>query len=149
MSICVCLCVCVYVSVCVHLCLFVLVCVCMRTKWCFLPTGWRRHIGCLKLQVFFRKRATNHRALLQKMTYKNKASCASLPPCNCCLAMPRNEIIRLCVCLCVKLYFLPTPPLPYVCVFACVCVCVRVLWGVWVRVCMWVCVCAEVFGARC
>jgi len=29
-------------------------------------TGWRRHIGCLKLQVIFRKRATNYRALLQK-----------------------------------------------------------------------------------
>ena len=37
-------------------------------------TGWRRHIGCLKLQVIFRKRATNHKALLQKMTYKDKAS---------------------------------------------------------------------------
>ena len=26
-------------------------------------TGWRRPIGCLKLQVIFRKRATNYRAL--------------------------------------------------------------------------------------
>ena len=26
------------------------------------------HIGCLKLQVSFHKRATNHRALLQKTT---------------------------------------------------------------------------------
>jgi len=26
--------------------------------------GWRRLIGCLKLQVIFRKRATNYRALL-------------------------------------------------------------------------------------
>ena len=37
-------------------------------------TEWRRRIGCLKLQVIFRKRATNYRALLWKMTYKDKAS---------------------------------------------------------------------------
>ena len=44
-------------------------------------TGWRRPIGCLKLPDIFRKRATNHRALLRKMTYKDKASYGSLPPC--------------------------------------------------------------------
>jgi len=33
-------------------------------------TGWRRLIGCLKLQTIFRKRATNYRALLRKMTCK-------------------------------------------------------------------------------
>jgi len=33
--------------------------------------GWRRLIGCLQLQVKFRKRATNYRALLRKMTYIN------------------------------------------------------------------------------
>jgi len=43
-------------------------------------TGWRRHIRCLKLQVIFRKRATNYRALLWKMTCEDKASYASLPP---------------------------------------------------------------------
>jgi len=37
-------------------------------------TGWRRLIGCLTLQVVFRKRANNYRALLRKMTYKNKVS---------------------------------------------------------------------------
>jgi len=37
-------------------------------------TAWRRLIECLKLQVIFRKRATKHRALLQKMTYEDKAS---------------------------------------------------------------------------
>jgi len=42
--------------------------------------GWRRCIGCLKLQVIFRKRATNSRALWRKMTYKDKASYASSPP---------------------------------------------------------------------
>jgi len=45
-------------------------------------TGWRRPIGCLKLQVIFRKRATNYRALWQKMTYEDKASYDSTPPCT-------------------------------------------------------------------
>ena len=45
-------------------------------------TGWRRPIGCLKLQVIFRKRAINSRALLRKITYKDKASYGSSPPCN-------------------------------------------------------------------
>ena len=45
-------------------------------------TGWRRRIACLKLQVIFRKRATNYRALLRKMTCKNKAPYGSLPPCR-------------------------------------------------------------------
>jgi len=45
-------------------------------------TGWRRLIGCLKSQVIFRKRATNSRALLRKMTYEDKASYDSTPPCT-------------------------------------------------------------------
>ena len=44
-------------------------------------TGWRRPIRCLKLQVILRKKITNYRAFLQKMTYKDKASYGSLPPC--------------------------------------------------------------------
>jgi len=44
-----------------------------------LNTGWQRPIGCLKLQVIFRKRATDFRALLRKMTYKDKASYGSSP----------------------------------------------------------------------
>jgi len=47
-----------------------------------LDTGWRRCIGCLELQVSFRKRATNHRALWRKMTYQDKTSCACSPPCT-------------------------------------------------------------------
>ena len=50
-------------------------------KWVCIGTEWRRPIGCLKLQVIFRKRATNYRALLQKMTYKDKASCGSSALC--------------------------------------------------------------------
>ena len=45
-------------------------------------TGWQRCIGCLKLQVFFRKRATNYRDLLWKLTYNDKASYESSPPCT-------------------------------------------------------------------
>jgi len=44
-------------------------------------TGWRRPIRCLKLQVIFRKRATDYWALLQKMTCNDKASYGVLPPC--------------------------------------------------------------------
>jgi len=45
-------------------------------------TGWRRPIGCLKLQVIFRERAANYRALLRKITYKDKASYGSSLPCT-------------------------------------------------------------------
>ena len=44
--------------------------------------GWRRCIGSLELQVSFRKRAINYRAHLRKMTYSDKASYASPPPCT-------------------------------------------------------------------
>ena len=44
-------------------------------------TGWRRPIGCLKSQVIFRKRAPNYKALLRKMTYEDKTSYHSTPPC--------------------------------------------------------------------
>jgi len=37
-------------------------------------TGWRRPIGCLKLQVIVRERATNCRALLQKMSRRDQVS---------------------------------------------------------------------------
>jgi len=47
-----------------------------------LCTGWRRLIGCLKFQVIFRKRATNYRALLRKMSCEDKASYGSSPPCT-------------------------------------------------------------------
>ena len=47
-----------------------------------LATGWRGLIGCRKLQVILRKRASNYRALLRKMTYGDKASYDSTPPCT-------------------------------------------------------------------
>jgi len=43
-------------------------------------TEWQKLIRCLKLQVIFHKRATNHRAILREMTCKDKAFYASSPP---------------------------------------------------------------------
>jgi len=55
-------------------------------------TGWRRCIGCLKLQVSFRKWATNYRALLRKTTYKDEASYVWSPPCmSFCLEYMRSR----------------------------------------------------------
>jgi len=75
-------------SICVHVCN---VLPCIVTHWSALQhvallctissTGRRRLIGCLKLQLIFRKRATNYGALLQKITCKDKASYVSTPPC--------------------------------------------------------------------
>jgi len=45
-------------------------------------TGWRRHIGWLKLQVIFCKRATEYRALWREMTYKDEGSYGSSPHCS-------------------------------------------------------------------
>ena len=44
--------------------------------------GWPRLIACLELHVVFCNRATNYRALLRKMTYEDKASVDSTPPCR-------------------------------------------------------------------
>ena len=50
-----------------------------RTRY---PTGWRRLIGSPKLQIIFHKRATKYGSLLRKMTYKDKGSYESSPPCK-------------------------------------------------------------------
>ena len=44
-------------------------------------TGWRRLVASSKLQIIFHKRAAKYRALLRKMTYKDKGSYESSPPC--------------------------------------------------------------------
>ena len=44
-------------------------------------TGCRRLIGSPKLQIIFHERATKYRSLLHKMTYKDKGTCESSPPC--------------------------------------------------------------------
>jgi len=114
------------------------------------PTGWRRPIGCLELQVISRKRATNYRALLRKMTCKEKASNGSPPPFSVgfkfsiyvyiytlsqryvavdCFAIFPDQHMCVCMCVCVCVC---------VCVCACVCVCMCVC--VCVRLCVHVCV---------
>ena len=79
-----CVAVCCSVLQCVAVCCSVLQCVVPYHHYNHIiaPTGWQRPIGCLKLQVIFRKRAKKYRALLWKMTYKDKASYDSTPPCT-------------------------------------------------------------------
>jgi len=57
-------------------------------------TGWQICIECLEMQVSFRKRAANNRSLLQQTPCKDKACCASSPPCT-SLQQPHS----LCVCV--------------------------------------------------
>ena len=82
---------------CVAVCCRVVQCVAVCTS----STGWRRLIGCLKLQVIFRKRATNYRALLREMTYKDKASYGPSPPCSMCLCFEFGICVMLRVLCCV------------------------------------------------
>ena len=79
---------CQYVVVCLYMIVAVWVLQCCSVSdvhdcsLSLFPTGWRGVIGCLQSQVIFRKRATHHRALLQKMTYKEKAFYDATPPCT-------------------------------------------------------------------
>jgi len=95
---CVCLCVCLYV---IYVCMYLYICACICVyrylsthihsntyiyiyiyRHTDVDTVWWRLIGCLKLQFIFRKRATNYRALVRKMTSEDKASYESTPPCT-------------------------------------------------------------------
>ena len=82
----------------------------IRLQRCFhhalVAAGWRRLIGCLKLQVVFRKRATNYRALLRKMTYEDKASYHSMPPCRSRVCKHHYKYVYVCmhICTCVQMY---------------------------------------------
>jgi len=62
---------------------------CRYHQYC--TAGWRRCIGCLKLQVSFRKKATNYRTLLWKITSKDKASYGSSPPCTLLCRCPHHQ----------------------------------------------------------
>ena len=74
-------------------------------------TGWWRLIGSPKLQIIFHKRAIKYRSLLQNMTYKDKGSYESSPPCitdslvlnsdtNTFVFVPRDiEESEFCVCV--------------------------------------------------
>ena len=64
-------------------------------------TGWRRLIGSPKLQIIFLKRATKYRALLLKMTYKDKGSYGSSPPCISLHLHIRYAHTCVVVCVCV------------------------------------------------
>ena len=55
-------------------------------------TGWRRCTECLKSPVSFRKKASNYTDLLRKITYTDKASYGSSPPCI--LEVSVEEITR-------------------------------------------------------
>jgi len=69
----------IYISIYIYIYIYIYVC---TYRALYIYTGWRRRRGCLKLQVIFRKRATNYRALLRKITYRDKASYDSTPPCS-------------------------------------------------------------------
>jgi len=97
-GVCMCMYVCVYVCLGVRAYVYAGVCVCVRIRFVHThshvefiaythahPThgrGWRRRIGCLKLQVSFRKRATNFRSLLRNITCKDKTFYASSSVCH-------------------------------------------------------------------
>jgi len=70
-DICSCTCMYVYVHVCNE-------CSCMQ----YVYTGWRRLIGSPKMQIIFLKRASKYRSLWRKITYKDKGSYESSPPCS-------------------------------------------------------------------
>ena len=68
------------------------------------PKGYLRHPATL--QVIFCKRATNHRALLRKMTYKDNSSYGSSPSCTvvCDVAVygsTRSVCLHVAVCVAV------------------------------------------------
>ena len=58
-------------------------------------TGWRRLIGSPKLQIIFHKRVTKCRALLRKMTYSDKGSYESSPPCMQTLHIKQMNLARI------------------------------------------------------
>jgi len=55
-------------------------------------TGWRRLIASPKLQIIFHKRAATYRALLLRMTYKDKGSYESSLPCIAHIEMYAHQI---------------------------------------------------------
>jgi len=92
----------------------------------FNSTGWWRPIGWLKLQVILCKRAPKYRSLLRKMTYKDKGSYESSPPCNASpllrtICVGRYVCTYVCMCVCIyKCTY------AYLCVYMCLYVCLIV-----------------------
>jgi len=69
----------------IYIYMFIFVCAC---------TGWRRLIGSLKMQIILHKRATKCMSLLRKMTYKDKGSYESSPPCMKCIYFKRCSYLH-------------------------------------------------------
>ena len=63
--------------------------------------GWRRLIGCLKLQVIFHTRATNYRTLWREMTSTDRASYVSSPSCSSKLTLKSQGPVTCCRCVAV------------------------------------------------
>ena len=77
--------------------------------WRHVSTGWRGLIGSPKLQIIFHQRATKYRSLLRKMTYKDKGSYQSSPPCICMRMKPKYvcilmSVFSLGVCVSISVY---------------------------------------------
>jgi len=74
----------VYTYMFIHICIYIYVYTYVYEHMCMAhsSTGWRRLIGSPKLQIIFHKRATKYTSLLRKMTYKDKGSYESSPPCS-------------------------------------------------------------------
>jgi len=102
-----------------------------------------RVIGCLKLQIIYRKRATNYGALLRKMTYRDKASYDSTPPCTILLSVYLSFKFHLQRFQQPQMYVHACVPVCE-CVFIC-CACVRVCVFVCVGgLCVYTCACLRV-----
>ena len=103
-----------------------------------------------RLQVIFRKRATNYRALLREMTYKDQDPVQLRHPvsrvlCGCVESNVMDMCAHPCVCVCVCVCMCVCV---CVCVCACACACACAC-GVSVRVCVCVSVCACVCQCVC
>ena len=126
------------------------VCLIRVRELTFENTGLRRLIRCLISWITFCKRATNYRALLRKITFKDKVSYDSTSPCIClteglffyfflmenmCLTegpvwkgSATSVCVCVCVCLCERVWVCECVSV-WVCVYVCVRVCVLVCEG--------------------
>ena len=97
-----------------------------------LYTGWRRLIGSPKLQIISHKRATKFRSLLRNMTYKDKGSYESSPPCisvSVWLCICASVCVCVCVYVCVRgneMEYVHACLCLWLCLYLCLCVCVCV-----------------------
>jgi len=110
-NLCVCACVCVRVCVCVcvwvrvYLCVWGCMCVCVCLSVCLSVcvckcTYVHMYIHMTFSDMTFRKRATNYRALLQKMTYKDKA--------HILISEKVSENVQMFTCCYVYMYWCPS-----------------------------------------